>query len=96
MYFLITCKDRAGVLDQRTARRPEHLVYWERLGDALKLAGPRLADDNPCGSFFVVEAADIAAAQAMIDGDPFARDGIFDQVEISPVRLTLGSCRPAD
>jgi uncharacterized protein YciI len=76
------------------ARRPEHLAYWEGLGEALKLAGPRLADDTPCGSFFIVDAADIAAAQAMIDGDPFARDGIFDQVEISPVRLTLGGWRP--
>jgi hypothetical protein len=32
----------------------------------------------------------------MIDGDPFAKDGIFDQIEISPLRLTLGSWRPAD
>ena len=96
MYFLIACKDRPGVLDQRMALRPEHLAYWEGLGDALKLAGPRLADDTPCGSFFVVEAEDMAAAQAMIDGDPFAKEGIFDRVEISPVRLTLGSCRPAD
>jgi uncharacterized protein YciI len=96
MYFLITCKDRAGALDQRTARRPDHLGYWQGLGDALKLAGPRLAGDNPCGSFFIVDAPDIAAAQAMIDGDPFASDGIFETVEISPVRLTLGGWKPGE
>jgi len=96
VYFLITCEDRADVLDRRTARRPDHLAYWEGLGDALKLAGPRLAGDNPCGSFFIVDAADMAAAQAMIDGDPFTSDVIFETIEISPVRLTLGSCKPAE
>jgi hypothetical protein len=48
------------------------------------------------GSFFLVEVADSAAAQAMIDGDPFARDGIFAQIEVSATRLTLGGWRPTD
>jgi len=44
----------------------------------------------------LVDAADIAAAQAMIDGDPFARDGVFERVEVTGTRLTIGGWRPAD
>jgi uncharacterized protein len=93
---MITATDRPGALDQRTALRPEHVAYWQGLGDALKLAGPRLADDTPCGSFFLVDVPNIAAAQAMVDGDPFARDGVFARVEVTGTRLTLGGWRPAE
>ncbi len=96
MYFLITCKDRSGVLDQRMALRPEHLAYWQGLGGAVKLGGPQLSDDQPCGSFFLVDAADLAAARAIAEGDPFARDGIFERIEVAATRLTLGEWRPAD
>ncbi len=96
MYFLITTRDREGALEQRMALRPEHLVYWRGLGEAVKLGGPRLSDDQPCGSFFVVEAVDLAAARAIAEGDPFARDGIFAQIEVTATRLTLGGWRPAD
>jgi uncharacterized protein YciI len=78
------------------ASRPEHLAYWQMLGDAVKLGGPLLADDQPRGSFFLVDAADATAAQAMADGDPFARDGVFARIEVSATRLTLGGWRPAD
>jgi uncharacterized protein YciI len=96
LYFLITCKDRPGVLDQRLALRPEHLAYWQGLGEAVKLGGPRLAEDQPCGSFFLVEAADLDAARAIAEGDPFARDGIFAQIEVTATRLTLGGWQPTD
>jgi uncharacterized protein YciI len=96
VYFLITCKDRPGVLDQRMALRPEHLAYWQGLGEAVKLGGPRLADDQPCGSFFLVEADHLAAARTIAEGDPFARDGIFAEIEVFATRLTLGGWRPAD
>jgi hypothetical protein len=96
VYFLITARDREGALEQRMALRPEHLAYWQGLGAAVKLGGPQLSDDQPCGSFFLVEAADLAAAQAIAQGDPFARDGIFARIEVAATRLTLGGWRPAD
>ena len=39
MYFLITARDREGALEQRMALRPEHLTYWQGLGEAGKLGG---------------------------------------------------------
>jgi uncharacterized protein YciI len=84
------------VLDQRLALRPEHLAYWQALGEAVKLGGPQLSDDQPCGSFFLVEAGDLDAARAMARGDPFARDGVFAAIEVTATRLTLGGLRPAD
>lgn len=96
MLFLITCTDREDALDQRMALRPEHLVYWQGLGETVKLGGPLLADDQPCGSFFLVEAGDGDAARAIADGDPFARDGVFAEIEVTPTRATLGGWRPAE
>lgn len=96
MYFLITCSDRDNAADQRMALRPEHLAYWQGLGEAVKLGGPLLTNDQPHGSFFLVEAADIEAARAMADGDPFARDGVFSRIEVAATRTTLGGWRPAD
>ena len=96
MYFLITCRDRPGVLERRMALRPEHLDYWQGLGEAVKLGGPQLLDDQPCGSFFLVDAADLAAAHAIAERDPFAREGIFAQIDVAATRLTLGGWRPAD
>jgi uncharacterized protein YciI len=96
LYFLITANDRDGALDQRMALRPEHLAYWQGLGQAVKLGGPQLSGDQPCGSFFLVEAPDLDAARAIAEGDPFARDGVFVRIEVSATRLTLGEWRPAD
>jgi uncharacterized protein YciI len=96
LYFLITCKDHADMLDRRMASRPEHLAYWQGLGEAVKLGGPLLADDRPCGSFFIVEAADAVAARAMASGDPFAHDGIFAEILVTATRVTLGGWRQDD
>ena len=96
MFFLITCQDRENALDQRMALRPEHLAYWQGLGEAVKLGGPLLAGGQPCGSFFLVDAEDLDAARAMADGDPFARDGVFSRIEVTATRTTLGGWRPAD
>jgi uncharacterized protein YciI len=96
VYFLITARDRDGALEQRMALRPEHLDYWQGLGEAVKLGGPQLCDDQPCGSFFLVEAADLESARTIAQGDPFARDGIFAEIDVTAMRLTLGGWRPVD
>jgi uncharacterized protein YciI len=38
----------------------------------------------------VVEAADLAAAQAFAAGDPFAVAGLFESSKVEPWRVTIG------
>jgi uncharacterized protein YciI len=89
MLFAVICKDKTGALPLRLSNRPDHLAYLESLGDRLRCAGALLASEggDPCGSLLVVEADDMAAAQAIADGDPFSKAGVFDSVEIKPWRL---------
>ena len=88
--FAISCKDKPGALETRLAIRPVHLDYL-RESKILKLAGALLGEDgNPIGSLLIVEADDIAAAQAQADNDPFTKAGVFESVEVRPWRLAIG------
>ena len=86
MLYAAICTDKPGSLDKRKANRPEHLAYLKSLGEALVLAGPFTEEDGTSmnGSLIVVEAASLEDARKIIDGDPFARAGIFASVEIRP------------
>jgi uncharacterized protein YciI len=50
------------------------------------LAGPFTEEDGTSmnGSLIVVEAASLDDARRIIEGDPFAKAGIFANVEIRP------------
>jgi uncharacterized protein YciI len=88
--FAITCKDKPGALETRLATRPVHLDYLNS-SKGLKLAGALLDDaGSPIGSLLIVEADDIAGAQAQADNDPFTAAGVFESVEVRPWRLAIG------
>lgn len=92
MLFAIICKDKPGALQLRMDTRPEHVAYLEKLNGEKKLAfaGPFLgADDKPDGSLVVVEAADKAGAEALAAADPYAKAGLFANVEIRPWNWTF-------
>ncbi|SJM31632.1 YciI-like protein [Mesorhizobium delmotii] len=85
MLFALICKDRAGRLQVRLDTRPEHVAFLEGLNGEKKLAfaGPFLdTDGKPNGSLVVVEAPDLAAAEALSAADPYAKAGLFESVEI--------------
>jgi uncharacterized protein YciI len=86
MLFALICTDKPGSLAVRMENRPEHVAYLKSLGDALVFAGPFLQEDGKtmCGSLVVVEAPSIEAARAIAAGDPFAKIGLFESVEIRP------------
>ena len=90
--FILTCIDKPGALDIRMATREAHLAYVRERMDMVKLAGPRLTDDGQmAGSMLILEVADKAAAQAFADGDPYGAAGLFERVELTPFRVTIGS-----
>jgi hypothetical protein len=47
------------------------------------------ADGNPCGSMIVYEAADRAAAEALVANDPYSKAGLFGAVEIQGFRTVV-------
>jgi uncharacterized protein YciI len=92
MLFAVICKDKPGNLQVRLDTRPEHIAFLEGLNGEKKLAfaGPFLdAEGKPNGSLVVVEAPDMAGAQALSATDPFAKAGLFESVEIRPWNWTF-------
>ena len=85
MHFAFLCKDKAGELQVRLDTRPEHLAYLNALNADGKLAfaGPFLGDDGkPTGSLVVVKAETIEDARTIAANDPYAKAGLFAEVEV--------------
>lgn len=90
-HFVLTATDKPNALELRMATRQAHLDYV-RGSDLVKLGGPLLdAAGEMSGSLLVLEAADLAAAEAFAAADPYAVAGLFEKVELRPFKLTLGS-----
>lgn len=93
MLFAVICTDKPDSLAIRKANRPEHLAYLKSLGDTLVLAGPFTEADGETmnGSLIVLEAATPEAARKIVDGDPFAKAGLFASVEVRPWLWTINA-----
>lgn len=89
--YTIAAYDKPDVFDLRAATRAAHLDHLAAHADRVRLGGPWLdAEGRSVGSFLVVEAADLAHARALADGDPYARAGLFARVEVTPWRPVVG------
>lgn len=93
MLYALICTDKPNSLGLRTANRPEHLAYLESLGETLVFAGPFTADDGETmnGSLIVVQATSLEAARKIGADDPFAKAGIFANVDIRPWLWTINN-----
>jgi uncharacterized protein YciI len=98
MWYAITSLDHPDSLPKRLAARPAHLQRLHDLQAAgrLLLAGPFPAIDSEdpgpagfSGSLIVAEFADLSAAQAWADADPFVAAGVYREVTVRPFRKTL-------
>ena len=97
MFYALMCKDKPASLELRMATRPTHVEYLKECEakGILKMAGPLLGDDEkPIGSLLVIEANDMAEAEAFAAGDPYAQAGLFASTEIRPFNWTFG--KPED
>ena len=89
--FAFHCVDKPNSLDVRVATREAHLAYLGGFKDELRLAGPMLgADDAPVGSILFMELESRAAAETFAANDPYAKAGLFQNVEITGFRASLG------
>ncbi len=91
MLFMIFCVDKPDHAALRAATRPAHLAYAKGLGDALRLAGPTTTADGAgmTGSLLLIEAADLAAAQAIVANDPYVKAGLFETALVRPWRQVV-------
>ncbi len=91
MNFVLYCVDKPGHGQVRADNRPAHLDYLKSKLDSIVIAGPMTNDagDAVLGSMLVIEAADRAEAEAFAAGDPYAKAGLFDKVEIKAYKKVL-------
>jgi uncharacterized protein YciI len=90
--FVISWRDREDGLPIRLATREAHLAYVAANPGVVKLGGPFLTpEETMAGSLIIIEAADLAAAQAFHDGDPYKAAGLFETSTVTPWRVTIGA-----
>lgn len=80
--------DTAG-LDQH---RPEHRRFLDD-HEAFLLAGR--FQDEPLGALLLVRVADADAATALLDADPYHREGLIAERTIRPYNPALGTLSSA-
>lgn len=89
--FTLVCLDKPNALDLRMANREAHLAYVATFGERVKLGGPMLDEAGQmAGSLLIVDAGDMAEAQAFSAADPYAKAGLFQSVEIRQFRVVVG------
>jgi len=82
MLIALMAKDKPGALQTRLDNREAHVAYLKSTG-VVAQAGPFLdQDDAMCGSLVILDVADMAAAKAWAANDPYAKAGLFAEVEM--------------
>jgi hypothetical protein len=90
MRVALICIDKPGYLEVRKANRDAHLAYIAATG-VVEMAGPFLdADGAMCGSLVVLEVEGVQAAKDWAAGDPYARAGLFDSVDVREWKKVIG------
>ncbi len=92
MLFAAICIDKPGQIDLRLATRAAHLAFLEAHAPQIKLGGPFLDEaEKPVGSLLILDCENLAAAQVLLDQDPYAKAGLFSSVQLRPWRRVVGA-----
>lgn len=90
MLVALIAHDKPGALPIRQENRPAHVAYLKS-SDAVQQAGPLLDDQGDmAGSLIILDVADMDAAQAWVDGDPYGTAGLFASVRLIPWNRVIG------
>jgi len=88
--FVFTGIDKPNSLALRMATREAHFAYVGEHQDRIRLGGPFLDEAGEmAGSLIILEAPDLAAAQAFHAADPYVKAGLFERIEIRPWKETF-------
>ena len=89
MPFVLICRDRPGALQTRLDNRAAHLAYVDETG-VVSIAGPLIRDGQMAGSLVILSVESRAEAEAWAAGDPYAKAGLFESVEIEEWKRVIG------
>ena len=90
MRVALMTRDKPGALQIRLDAREAHLAYIKETG-VVEMAGPFLDESGQmCGSMIVLEVADLAAARAWAEDDPYNKAGLFANVRIQEWKKVIG------
>lgn len=90
MRVALICTDKPDHLEVRKANREAHLAYIAETG-LVEMAGPFLGPDGGMtGSLVILSVDDLAAAEAWAAADPYAKAGLFAEVQIREWKKVVG------
>jgi uncharacterized protein YciI len=90
MRVALMTRDKPGALQIRLDTREAHLAYIKETG-VVEMAGPFLDEAGQmCGSMIVMDVADLAAARAWAENDPYNKAGLFSDVRIHEWKKVIG------
>ncbi|OWY02126.1 YciI family protein [Thioclava sp. IC9] len=89
MYFAVICRDKPGALQTRLDNREAHLAYIEETG-AVFMAGPFIENEQMVGSLVILEVDSLKAAQDWAANDPYAKAGLFEDVQVKAWKKVIG------
>lgn len=90
MLIALIARDKPGALQTRKDNRENHLAYIASTG-AVSQAGPLLdANGDMAGSLIVLDVPDMETAQTWADNDPYAKAGLFANVELIEWKKVIG------
>jgi len=83
--------DKDGAANLRQANRADHLAYLEASGSVIAMAGPLQNEmGGMIGSLIVLDLPDMDAARAWAEADPYAKAGLFRDVQLHPWKKVIG------
>ncbi|MGY3438531.1 MULTISPECIES: YciI family protein [unclassified Marinovum] len=89
MLIALMARDKDGALQTRKDNRDAHLAYIDATG-VVAQAGPLIVGGEMAGSLVILDVADMAAAKAWAESDPYAKAGLFESVELTEWKKVIG------
>jgi uncharacterized protein len=90
MLYALICTDRPGAGALRKSTRETHRAYLQDTG-VVVMAGPFLDPEGEMiGSLVVIDVDTRAEAEDWAAGDPYAKAGLFETVEIRRWNKVIG------
>ena len=82
--FLVIGWDAPGSAAIRDRELDGHLTWIEQRVDDYLVCGPLKGEDGGdlIGSYFLVNAETAAAARALVEGDPYVANGVYDELRV--------------
>lgn len=102
MHFAVHALDKPDALPRRQAVLAAHRAYLDqapaRHGVRVLLSGPLTSDDGlqKIGSFFLLEAPEREAIEAMLAADPMAKADVWELRHLQAVTLRQNAMRGHD